>query len=118
MDRIHYSGDSILTGTEIARAVLDYAQALAEMSSSDTVDIPTLSEDGTPGRSSLLLGPSSQLASDVEVSEHADISDDDLVRDLELRAGRVRQFGTTAPAPVAVTRSQDDDDSWSGYEVI
>ena len=62
MDRIHYAGDSILTGTDIARALLAYAQALAVAGTSATVDIPVVNErDGSIGRSELLIGPASQL---------------------------------------------------------
>ena len=44
MDRIHYAGDSILTGTDIAHAMLEYARALAQVGSSATVEIPTVDE--------------------------------------------------------------------------
>ena len=71
MDRIHYAGDSILTGSEIARALLDYAQALAVAGTSATVDIPVVDEgDGSIGRSELLIGPASQLISDTEEEGH------------------------------------------------
>ena len=40
MHRIHYAGTSILTGSAIAIALVDYAQALAEVGSSATVDVP------------------------------------------------------------------------------
>lgn len=63
MHRIHYS-DSVLPGTAIAEALLDYAQALAEADTSATVEIPTMNDDGSPGHSQLLVGPASQLISE------------------------------------------------------
>jgi hypothetical protein len=101
MDRIHYSGDSILTGSKIAHALLDYAQALAQVGTSDTVEVPTVHEDGTPGQSNILIGPSSQLISDVETSGFDDVVDDALVADLEGKADRLRRFGTSSPASEA-----------------
>ncbi|MFG6443893.1 hypothetical protein ACFXP7_01295 [Microbacterium sp. P06] len=98
MDRIHYSGDSILTGTKIAHALIDYAQALAQTESSDTVVLPTVREDGGAGRSEFLVGPSSQLFSDAEDSEWADPIDSDLVDELSMKAERLRQFGSATPS--------------------
>lgn len=108
MDRLHYAGDSILTGTEIARAILDYAQALAEANASATIDVPTLNDDGSLGRSKILIGPASQLISDSEESEFEDVIDEGFVTRLHDQAARVRAHGAdglvaevreTAPAP-------------------
>ena len=41
MDRIHCAGNSILTGSAIAAALLEYAEALAKVGTSATVEIPT-----------------------------------------------------------------------------
>jgi hypothetical protein len=79
MDRIHYAGDSVLTGSAIAKALLEYAEVLAEAGTSATVEIPTRDEDGSLGRSSLLIGPASQLISDAEETEYEEVVDEDLV---------------------------------------
>src|SRR3954447_25988663 len=101
MDRIHYAGDSILTGTEIARALLEYAQALAVAGTSATVDIPVVDErDGSLGRSELLIGPASQLISDTEESPYEDAEDPDLVTRMYDEAARLRQHGSYAPSAV------------------
>lgn len=100
MDRIHYAGDSILTGTEIAHALLDYAQALAEVGASATVEIPTISADGAPGRSEVLVGPASQLIASAEDSPHPELTDADLVARLRAEAARLRSFGITSPQAV------------------
>jgi hypothetical protein len=79
MDRVHYAGDSVLTGTSIARALMEYAETLAKAGTSATVDIPIRLPDGTLGRSKFLIGPASQVVSDAEPGEHDEIVDDDLV---------------------------------------
>lgn len=101
MDRIHYAGDSILTGTEIARALLEYAQALAVAGTSATVDIPIVNEaDGSIGRSELLIGPASQLISDTEESPYDDVLDPDLVTRMYDEAARLRRHGSHVPSAV------------------
>jgi len=112
MDRIHYSGDSILTGTRIARALLDYAKALSQAETSDTVELPTLDEGGIPGRSVLLIGPASQIISDVEVSPHDDVVDEALVETLRAKAESLRRFGTSTPQEL----STHEDDEGSEYD--
>jgi hypothetical protein len=108
MDRLHYAGHSILTGTDIARAILNYAQALAEANTSATIDVPTLNEDGSLGRSEILIGPASQLITDSEESEFEDVLDEEFVARLRDQAARVRAHGAeglvaevrqTSPAP-------------------
>ena len=70
MDRVHYAGDDFLTGSEIARALVEYAAALARFGSAASVEIPIRHEDGSTGVATLLVGPASQL-----ISEHADHAD-------------------------------------------
>jgi hypothetical protein len=108
MDRLHYAGHSILTGTAIAREILSYAQALAEANTSATIDVPTRNEDGSLGRSEILIGPASQLITDAEESEFEEVIDEVFVTQLRDQAVRVRAHGAnalvaeipeTAPAP-------------------
>ena len=98
MDRIHYAGDSILTGSAIARALLEYAQALAKVGTSATVDIPTRESDGSLGRSSLLVGPASQLIADAEESAYDEIVDDELVAHFEQETAKLRGEGGHSPS--------------------
>jgi hypothetical protein len=93
MDRIHYAGNSILTGSAIAAALLEYAEALARVGTSATVDIPTREEDGSIGRSKLLVGPASQLISDAEESTDDEIVDDELVAYFTRESARLRGPG-------------------------
>lgn len=97
MHRIHYAGDSIVTGSEIARALLDYAQALSQVSASATVEVPTLEDDGRRGNVELLIGPASQLIAHEVRSQDEDVVDDELVERMTAEARRLRQFGWDTP---------------------
>ena len=62
-----YAGAELMTGDDIAEAVLEYCAALAETASAETVDIPVVEADGSVRSARLLLGPTSQIVSrDVE----------------------------------------------------
>lgn len=112
MHRIHYAGDSIVTGSKIARALLDYAQALAQESASATIEVPTLEEDGARGRVELLIGPASQLTAHEVRSDDDEIVDDRLVEQIAAEADRLRHFGGPTPTagvvPVESTVDWDD----------
>jgi hypothetical protein len=105
MDRIHYAGNSVVTGTAIAEALLEYARTLAAADESATVDVPSLLPDGSVVRSMFLVGPASQLISETEPGEHDEIIDDDLVaylkRQAELTAHRSTTSVIPAPSPAA-----------------
>lgn len=115
MDRLHYAGNSIVTGTALAHALLDYAQALAQVNASATVKLPTLNDDGSHGRSEILIGPSSQLMSDEEESHHAELVDEELVIRMLAEADRLRTYGISLP--VAATTQADASRDWSDYGV-
>ncbi|MBD7957764.1 hypothetical protein H9651_08945 [Microbacterium sp. Sa4CUA7] len=115
MDRLHYAGTSIVTGTDIAHALLDYAQALAEAGASATVAIPTVNRDGTRGRSEVLIGPASQLISDAEQSPHDEIVDAELVAHLHAVAGRVRDERSPSPQTDTTRIALDADGAADDY---
>lgn len=67
MKILHYSDQHVLTGDEIASAVLDYAKALALMNRSDVVPVPALDGDQAVSAYELLIGPASEIvASDAD----------------------------------------------------
>lgn len=115
MDRIHYAGDSILTGSEIARAVLDYAEALAQAGTAATVTIPTIDAAGQRGQSTILVGPASQLITDSVPSEFEDIVDELLVARLARDARQLRLEGP--PRPAAAEQPPPDYPAWPGDPV-
>ncbi|TFB49879.1 hypothetical protein [Cryobacterium tagatosivorans] len=68
MKRITYAGGSIVTGSAVTDALLEFATNVASDSSSVAVDVPVLEEDGTTTIHTLLLGPGMQFdVSDVEL---------------------------------------------------
>jgi len=98
MDRIHYAGDTVLTGSDIAAALLEYARALAERDASATIDIPSREDDGSLGRSTFLLGPASQLVTDAEESEYDEVIDTELVLEFQRKTAALVS-NTVLPDP-------------------
>jgi hypothetical protein len=82
MERIYYAADSLLTGTDIARALVLYAEALAKVGSSASVDIPTRLDDGGVGSAMFLIGPASQLVSESVESDYPELINVELVEKL------------------------------------
>jgi hypothetical protein len=86
MQRIYYSSGSVVTGNEIATAVLGYAQALSRHARADVVHVPVVLSSGETGTASLLIGPASQIASIPEQSAAQELRDPAVVADLERRS--------------------------------
>ena len=63
MKRIFYPGGSVVTGSDLADAVLLYAEALCNRRQVDVVDIPVMGDEGRLLRAQFLLGSASQLMS-------------------------------------------------------
>jgi len=89
MKRIHYTDDTWLTGSDIADAVVHYAAALAKRGSSEAVDIPVRSVEGSVETISLLLGPASQLVVAPEANAFDEIVDEALVARLNRAADQL-----------------------------
>lgn len=67
MKRITYGGGSIITGSAVTEALLEYATNIASDAGSVAVDVPVLESDGKTTTHTLLLGPGMQFdVSDVE----------------------------------------------------
>jgi hypothetical protein len=62
MKTVHYDGSVILTGDDVADAVIEYAAALGNGNRADVVRVPSIAEDGTTTTTTTLLGPASQIA--------------------------------------------------------
>jgi hypothetical protein len=97
MQRVYFcTGTSFLTGDDVADAVLEYAWVLAQYGRHDLVRVPTRRSDGSVGRSSLLIGPSSQLSSEDLSTADGELIDREFVRGLKDRSAHLRE-----PLPVA-----------------
>jgi hypothetical protein len=90
---IHYDGTEIMTGDEIADALLDYAAILGANGRTDTVAIPAVADDGSVTRTTVLIGPASELTlsaapdDELEPEDHVFIRH---LRDASERAGAKR----------------------------
>lgn len=93
MKILTYTGAELMTGDDIADAVLDYCVALAEESTAETIEIPVLKADGSRGTASLLVGPASQI-----VATQVDTDFDELIDEQTIRLLHTR---TLAHRPVA-----------------
>lgn len=113
MDKITYAGESFLTGSAIAHALLDYAQALAQTASSAMVPIPTVDDMGQRVQSEILLGPASQILSTNVTTDLPELDDAELVARLSKAAERLRVEGPAAPRPLADDAVVED---WPEYE--
>lgn len=79
---MHYAGDSILVGDEVARAIEEYAMVLARRQGADMLVLPA-----TAGRESieLVLGPASQLFSEAVEGPVSEDGDEELLADIRAR---------------------------------
>ncbi|HWI31134.1 MAG TPA: hypothetical protein VNT50_06570 [Microbacterium sp.] len=102
MQRLHYTGDTVLLPDAVSEALLEYASALADTQASAVITVPIV-EGGVASYAEILLGPASQLyATHAEGVEEvaADVA---LVDEIKLRTRRLRpaevQPETSAPQP-------------------
>jgi hypothetical protein len=81
MQRIYYAGERFLTGTEIANALVSYAEALAQNGKAGSIEIPVRHEDdGRVGVVNFLVGPASQIMSEeVDSLGSEEVMDDKVV---------------------------------------
>jgi len=111
MKRIYYAGGSLLTGDRIADAVLTYAAALANMRRADTVEVPELDDTGIRSSIRLLIGPASQLYAVPEPGHPQELIDEELVAELEKKAGSLKP-------PKALPLRPDDLGSGSDSDIL
>lgn len=105
MKTIIYAGGELLTGDDIATAVLEYSAALAEFSGADTVDIPVLDAEGSRIVATVLIGPASQIMAVDAHTAGAELTDPEVVRRL--------QGVTRSLRPRAVAQEEPLDSTWS-----
>ncbi|MFE1646101.1 hypothetical protein [Microbacterium sp. P01] len=110
MKRIVYAGARLLTGDEIADAVLEYGAALAESEAAETVQIPVLTEEGRLSTATLLLGPSSQIVAEDEVTEFDELLDPDAVEGIQ---AKTRAYRPTVRSTPDREDGADDHGAWT-----
>ncbi|MCT9620957.1 hypothetical protein [Curtobacterium sp. C2H10] len=97
MKYIHYDGSQILTGDAIADAVADYAAILGANGRTDTVAIPAVADDGSVTRTTVLIGPASELTVSAAPDDELEPEDHAFIRRLRDAAERA---GTERPVDV------------------
>ena len=90
MKRLHIGGQSVLTGDDLADALLDFALALYESGRVESVALPIVDEGGEPQQARLLLTPALAMWATTVPDGEKEPTDPGLVRMLEERA---RQLG-------------------------
>jgi hypothetical protein len=101
MKHIHYDNTTILTGDDIADAVIEYAAALSGGDRADTVAVPSIAPDGTRTTTKILIGPASEVVIEDAEDDQLEDEDGDFVERLRAAA---RTFGHAEPIH-ASTRS-------------
>jgi hypothetical protein len=97
---IVYAGEELVTGDDIAKALLKYSEALAESGSASTVEIPTLTDDGTRSTATVLVGPASQIVARPVESSFEELRDPAVVEHLTALTRELRP-GRSVPAPTS-----------------
>lgn len=102
MKRISYAGGSIITGSAVAEALLEFATNVASDANSVAVDIPVLEPDGETTTHTILLGPSTQF----------DVSEVDLLSaEEEARLFPVPDLPTNGIVAAAAPSAQAEEDA-------
>jgi hypothetical protein len=79
MQKVHYSGATLITGDDVACVIVEYARVLARTGKCAQVTLPVRLNDGGVGSATLLIGPASQLVTVTESSPFEELSSPDLV---------------------------------------
>ncbi|WIB60163.1 hypothetical protein DEJ13_17250 [Curtobacterium sp. MCLR17_007] len=94
MKHINYDGSKILTGDDVADAVIEYAAALAGGDRADTVAVPAVAHDGTMTTTKILIGPASEVVVEDADEDELEMENDEFVARLRAAA---RTFGHSEP---------------------
>jgi hypothetical protein len=93
--KILYANAELLTGDDIARAVLLYSETLGTSGSAETIEIPILEADGSRGTALLLVGPASQIVAEDAGTEFEELEDQDAVEELNTKTHRLKRGSAT-----------------------
>jgi len=91
-----YAGGEYLTGDEIAVALLEYGESLAEVGEAAVVEIPIITEGGKRVHATFLIGPSSQIVATDADAQGDELVDGVVVEELRLLTRRLRPVGFPA----------------------
>lgn len=108
VDRISYASDTFVTGTTIAKALLAYARDLAKNETSDTIELPVLGEDGKRTRTTLLIGPASQILSAPVDSDEPELEDAAFMAEIEGKHAKLKTTVVPSAQDGGTSRAVDE----------
>ncbi|MBT1636063.1 hypothetical protein [Clavibacter michiganensis] len=110
---IHYADGRYLTGDDIARAVVECAQALArEGRAAATVTVPVRLPEGGVGEVEILIGPASQIVVEQAGPAEDELRDPEAVERIRAISVRARQ----SQSSTSVTADRQDGTAVPGLE--
>ncbi|MDY0912898.1 hypothetical protein [Rathayibacter festucae] len=110
MQKLYYASGFVLLGDAVCTAVVEYAQALANVGKSDLVVVPGLSDEGLRGETRLLLGPASQLFTSPALDRGIDLDDEQAVESMRDKTRRLQPARPTTEA-----RATEDHDTGGDF---
>jgi len=110
---IHYADGRYLTGDDIARALIECAQALArEGMAAATVTVPVWLPEGGVGEVEILIGPASQIVVEPAGPSEDELRDPAAVERIRRTTARARE----SQSGTRVVAEQQDGLSVPGFE--
>lgn len=85
MRYVRYAGETLLTGDDIAEALVQLAEAAAEHRCAARIRIPIQLVDGGVGQATLLLGPASQILTTPGPRDVEELVDEPAVAEIDER---------------------------------
>ena len=103
MQKLYYASGFVILSDSVCAAILDYAHQLAQVKQSDLVTIPALSDEGTRGMTTLLIGPASALFAAPALDRGVDLEDDEAVASM-----RQKIASLAPPSPISEKPRKED----------
>ncbi|HEX5856598.1 MAG TPA: hypothetical protein VFY91_00675 [Microbacterium sp.] len=108
MKTILYANIELLTGDDIAAAVLRFSEALGTTGLAETIEIPVIEADGSRGTAMMLVGPASQIVVKDAETGGRELVDSHAVAELNGKARRLKHTATTGAAANDALHWPDD----------
>src|SRR4051812_1288180 len=89
MRKLYYASGFVIISDSVCEAVLDYAHHLAQAGESDLISIPTMSDEGAQGKTTLLIGPTSEIFAAPALDRGVDLDDDESVASMREKTKRL-----------------------------
>lgn len=107
MKKITYAGEVLITGDDVAAAVMRLSKRLAEERAAEAIEIPILDAAGRRSTVALLVGPASQIVVEAHSGSEEELLDEEAVARIDRAAARFTAQGQ-APDPPDAADWPDD----------